>query len=462
MFSNRSSYIATILAVSVFGTISAATSSSPTLHVKGEHYITGPQALQKVNSEDAFKDYRKMLVGKTGFIPVPLDYRNPERKMNLFYRIPRALDPSKPSLIFFYGGPGGTSTGLTIEDRLIDFNVVYFDQRGTGFSRPPTLEDLENPRYFESEFIARDAKVLLDFLGIKKVSLYGQSYGTVVATIFAHFFPEMTTAVVLEGTVFNGTTDLWINPDRVRILNGFLLSLSPEVRARIIQLSQNGVLPPTWFSRLAADYLRGDNFAATLKSRLDASFAGNDLSFEDEIRSEVDQSSQAEDSAYWGAYMYHQIACQELSLGKPYGSGDLIFDINGKLVPDPSDSSKEICLQLPGMAGRMNRTYFSTSYAFSPMVTYFQGREDGNTGVTNAIRHFQAVPTGHASLVLVAHAGHGPIMGCMNIGKFDPNPPLCVRQSEEVALLTKALLGKTLSPADVEKIGPDWEVKAQK
>jgi proline iminopeptidase len=446
----------------ISGNAGAASPSVPILHLKTEPYISGPEALEKVNSEADFKDYRTMLVGKTGFVDVPLDYEHPIKKMKVFFRIPKPLDTTKPSLLFFYGGPGGNSTGLTLEDRLADFNVIYFDQRGTGFSRPPALTDLENSQYFSSEFMARDAKMLIDSLGLKKVSLYGQSYGTVLATIFAHLFPESTTAVVLEGTVFDGTTDLWINPDRVRILNGFLQSLPNTMHTRIIQSSKGGIVPPTWFSRLAASYMRGDNFSANLRNRLDSALAGDDQSLLRDISTDIDQSWQVEDSAFWGAYMYHQITCQELSLSQHFGSGDLLFDNKGVLVPDPSDESKLICLQLLGMAERMNRTYLATSYPFFAPVTYFQGREDGNTGMTNAIRHFQAVPKGSATLVLVSKAGHGPIMNCMSIGKFDPNPPTCGNQKDQVTVLSKALLGQKLKDDDVKMLGPDWQLTSQK
>lgn len=434
-----------------------STGDGNTLHLKTNLYISGQAALDKAFENPS---YQSMIIGKYGFIEVPLDYSNlAAGKTSIFYRLPKNIDPSKPNLLFFYGGPGGNSTGLTIEDRLTDFNVIYFDQRGTGFSRPPKLEDLKNPEYFSSEFIAKDAKILIDFLGLKKVSIYGHSYGTVVATIFANLFAESVNAVVLEGVVFDGTSDLWINPDRLRSSQSFYDKLSSDLKSKIDEFTKRDKIPADWLSRLIQKSMVGNNFSSHVNQVLSTIASGGYDSFEGQVLAEIDDSFLYEDSFYFGAYMYHNISCQELSLAEN-GSAGSYFLKQDKFVPNMA-GSKSVCIQIPGMVNRISKaTYYATNYPLHSKVTYFQGLEDGATGSNNAVRHFTNVAKGDADLVEMPENGHGPVLSCLSISKYDPNPFKCKNLDKIVAMVELALKGKRLEKELVLSINPSWKMQS--
>jgi len=431
--------------------------STNTLKLKTTPYIFGQAALDKASENPAYKN---MIVGSHGFVQVPLDYSNPaSAKTPIFYRIPGGIDPLKQNLLFFYGGPGGNSTGLTLEDRLKNFNVIYFDQRGTGFSRPPRLEDLQNPKLFSSEFIAKDAKMLLDTLGVKKVSVYGHSYGTVVATVFANRFSDVVNSVVLEGVVFDGTSDLWINPDRLKTTQAFYDSLSSDLKIKIDEFTKLNKVPNDWLSRFIQKSMVGNNFSSYVSQVLNTLPNRTADDFASQITSEIDDSFMYEDSFTFGAYMYHNISCQELSLAEADSAGSYFLQ-QGKFVPNHADS-KAICSQIPGMEALLNKTtFYATNYPLSMKVTYFQGLDDGATGANNAAEHFKSVAKNSADIIVMPNKGHGPILSCLSISKYDPNPIMCNNLDKIVVLVESALQGNRISEGEIKNIDQTWLVQS--
>ena len=98
-------------------------------------------------------------------------------------------------IIFLHGGPGAGCSPW--HRRLFDpkkWRVILFDQRGSGRSRPfgcikqNTTQDLVG-----------DIKALLDFLKIKKAVLFGGSWGSTLALIYAVNHPETVSAMILRG-----------------------------------------------------------------------------------------------------------------------------------------------------------------------------------------------------------------------------------------------------------------------
>jgi pimeloyl-ACP methyl ester carboxylesterase len=162
-----------------------------------------------------------------------------------------ANDPGQRigSLVVNYGGPGDPATETlrlavtdlpqVIKDR---FDVVAFDPRGTGASRPidcvddatferlwsedatpDTPEDL--PRYYDGSYssvdfaqvciaaqgewlrqvgtrnVARDLDRVRAALGDRTLTFLGYSYGTVIGAVYAQQFPKRVRALVLDGAV---------------------------------------------------------------------------------------------------------------------------------------------------------------------------------------------------------------------------------------------------------------------
>ena len=144
---------------------------------------------------------------------VPMDYDDlsgPE--FGLAFRLREGSQPGRPLVIVLPGGPGGT---LIQDDPNVvsggiptDYDVVLTDPRGAGCNDDPRLDQ---DRYFTSEFLAQDVINIVRWLersrGAARLDyiLYGQSYGTVQATIAAVLAGRMGVtkprALVLEGTV---------------------------------------------------------------------------------------------------------------------------------------------------------------------------------------------------------------------------------------------------------------------
>jgi len=98
-------------------------------------------------------------------------------------------------VLVLHGGPGaGISPFMR---RFFDpsrYMVVLFDQRGTGRSRPHGgLE--ENTTWH----LVEDMERLREHLGIRRWQLFGGSWGSTLAVLYAQRYPERVAALVLRG-----------------------------------------------------------------------------------------------------------------------------------------------------------------------------------------------------------------------------------------------------------------------
>ncbi|MBN1428301.1 MAG: alpha/beta hydrolase [Anaerolineae bacterium] len=151
------------------------------------------------------------------------------------------------------GGPGGEGISLAFIDRVDDrilesYDLVFFDQRGIGLSSPlacpsalaayygdPSEDDTEGEegydtpgeqeeitattrtfvddcvkemgvspeelQFYNTQQVAEDIDDFRAAVGDEKFYLYGVSYGTVVAQIYAAAYPESLAGLILDGTV---------------------------------------------------------------------------------------------------------------------------------------------------------------------------------------------------------------------------------------------------------------------
>ncbi|MCC5793560.1 MAG: prolyl aminopeptidase [Chromatiales bacterium] len=100
-----------------------------------------------------------------------------------------------PAALFLHGGPGGG--GDSTPRRFFDptpWRVVLFDQRGCGRSRPHA-ELHENTTWHLVEDIER----LREHLGIERWLVFGGSWGSALALLYAQAHPERVTGLVLRG-----------------------------------------------------------------------------------------------------------------------------------------------------------------------------------------------------------------------------------------------------------------------
>jgi pimeloyl-ACP methyl ester carboxylesterase len=182
-------------------------------------------------------------------VKVPLDYQNPNGKTIdvAISRLPAAKKP-QGVLVLNPGGPAlpgldmpGTMAPTLPQSVLDGYDLIGFDPRGVGNSTPqscgldiPSVAGLfpypaadgsiddnvalaraeakqcegnKDLRYFTTANTARDLDSIREALGQKKISYWGQSYGTYLGTVYASLFPDRTERMILEGNV--DPTKVW-------------------------------------------------------------------------------------------------------------------------------------------------------------------------------------------------------------------------------------------------------------
>ncbi|MEU4508741.1 alpha/beta hydrolase [Nonomuraea wenchangensis] len=184
-----------------------------------------------------------------GTVKVPLDYRRPDGETITVAvsRIATAKHGKKRGdLLFNPGGPGlqgldmPGQMALTLPKGVLDsYDLIGFDARGVGHSTPmscglsgPSLLTIfpypgaggsiegnvttaravarqcatigDKLRFFNSANTARDMDRIRQALGARKISYWGQSFGTYLGAVYASLFPRNTDRMVLEGNVDPG------------------------------------------------------------------------------------------------------------------------------------------------------------------------------------------------------------------------------------------------------------------
>lgn len=102
----------------------------------------------------------------------------------------------KPVLFLLHGGPGGNHIHFKYDSaKLQEFaQLVFIDQRGCGFSK----KDKKSNYTLENNI--DDIEELRKYLGFKKISVLGTSYGGMVAQGYAIKYPKNIDRLILVST----------------------------------------------------------------------------------------------------------------------------------------------------------------------------------------------------------------------------------------------------------------------
>ncbi len=143
-------------------------------------------------------------------------------------------NPKGKPVLYFHGGPGGSAKSKYA--KLFDlkkYRFIAFDQRGCGNS---VYQDLleENTSYNTIS----DAKNLLKYLSIEEpVIVYGCSWGSTLALLFAEKYPKSVSALILNAVFLARKYDYsWVSVESER----FYPDLWEIMRSKV---KQNDVLP---------------------------------------------------------------------------------------------------------------------------------------------------------------------------------------------------------------------------
>ena len=104
-------------------------------------------------------------------------------------------NPAGRPAVFLHGGPGsGTSPKQRCFFDPARYNIILFDQRGAGKSRP--FACLEHNTTWD---LVSDMEALRTLLGFERWLVFGGSWGSTLALAYAQAHPERCTHLVLRG-----------------------------------------------------------------------------------------------------------------------------------------------------------------------------------------------------------------------------------------------------------------------
>jgi pimeloyl-ACP methyl ester carboxylesterase len=187
---------------------------------------------------------------RCGKISRLLDPKDPSLgRIGIHFELIRRKDRSRPGLgtiVAVEGGPGYATTWsrTSYEDLygpLLDRRqLLLVDQRGTGRSGPILCKRLQSYQgnrvnaigkcgrqlgarsdVYGSAFAADDMAAVLDHLGINKVDMYGDSYGTYFTQTFAVRHPDRVRSMTLDGAYFVDGRDPWYSDTNRALRSAF-------------------------------------------------------------------------------------------------------------------------------------------------------------------------------------------------------------------------------------------------
>lgn len=402
-------------------------------------------------------------IGK--WIDVPAYYKTTSAvQTQIYYYMKKKFNPKLQTLIYFIGGPGAATRGYEFD--LPNTNIIFFDQRGVACSLPPTRAMFLDPQFYSSEAIANDALMILNDLQVEKVAVYGHSYGTVPATIFASKYADRTLSLILEGVIFKADESLWVPQGKINLMQEFYDSLSEQQKNLIIKVSRRDDIPKNWFSFMARTAMAIGNFKNGMYEFLNQSVFSADINDENALSTfakmmtdfvpKVDLTTPAESFTY-SDVMRAMVACQELGMSQPEFSHFLNFE-NGRFVPDRNNiDNQSNCVPL-GLDLNKAQPYTAEKYPVTVPVTYFLGAHDPMTSLEQGLRHFQNAASVQKQVLIMLEGGHNPNLDMLmkfrhchyKNGTFD----FCEKDEQllmQIELFEKAVVGGYISEAEIEQ-----------
>lgn len=340
-------------------------------------------------------------------LAVPLDYQDPNsRTFDLAFRLREGSGPVRPLVIVLPGGPGATlmreDTEVTSGGIPSEFPVVLTDPRGAGCNDDAALTE---DRYFSSETLARDVLAIVRALAAERrlssgYILYGQSYGTVEATIAAALAARsgapQPRALVLEGTLGHSFANY----------DDYFAPFQAEWR------NLRGKLPEPWRQRFQdgtfTELSHGDSiaWAHLIEHELLNGFLPNG----DEALEQLLAQKHALLRMLLGPFaarfsegqtslspLMRVIACGELT-GNLYAGRDLV---SGELVL----RGRNECAG----TGALTHPYDAAQWPLTMPLVYVQGQHDPATPPAQARYHFDVQRRAPRWLLSVGRAGHEPL-----------------------------------------------------
>ena len=162
-------------------------------------------------------------------------------------------NPKGIPVIFLHGGPGA---GFSDSDKQFfdesKYNVLFFDQRGASRSKP--FGSIENNT---TQDLLVDIDHILDTLGFDQVYVFGGSWGSTLALVYAIHNPKRVLGLILRG--------IWLanNYGLDHYIGGGIKEFFPDVWDRFNNLVKKGENPVSYYLKqmLSNDQEISDKYA---------------------------------------------------------------------------------------------------------------------------------------------------------------------------------------------------------
>lgn len=423
-----------------------ATPVNPPIYktVTRENYLSGKQFCQTYNDITG-KEFGR-------YVTVPKYYNNPSAgTMEIYVYSMSVFDPNKPTYIYVDGGPGQNTHGMMPNYFDGKYNELRFDQRGLGCSAPLTFDEYKDASLYSSENNIRDMDLIRKEYGIEKWTVYGVSYGTVPATMYASKYPYATQSLVIEGVI----GDLSVVHDldyKASKLNLAIENLNASQRKSL------------------ADMINGDNpeYKGIFNLMFQEFYMDKGMrSFSDLLPKVIFQDGtinhyglqklnsyfEARDNNYphpqqpgvTDTNILNIIYCKNLNAANATDK-DLHFSSTGGFYTTTNyfSNARKKCDSF-GVFAADEKKYTLEENPVTVPVYYFQGSHDGATLAKGAITHWQIVPQGKSYFMLAQKGGHNP-----NMTRVESQNSVVA--SAEKTLMLAAIAGTDISKQDLVTI----------
>ena len=169
-------------------------------------------------------------------------------------------NPQGEVILTFHGGPGFWSRPEKARDfDLKKYRVIQFDQRGCGKSKP--AGKLENNTTQDN---VEDAARLLNYLKINgKIILFGGSWGSTMALMFAERYPDLVKCMILSKIFLaNDDSRKWELKDSAAFYPDILEAIRGD-------LADNDLIPEYYLKLISSDDASQQAKAASLYGSLE-------------------------------------------------------------------------------------------------------------------------------------------------------------------------------------------------
>lgn len=113
-------------------------------------------------------------------------------------------NPDGVPILFLHGGPGMGATAT--HRRFFDpdyYRIIIFDQRGSGRSTPVGCVENNSP-----DLLVQDIETLRTHLSIESWHVFGGSWGSTLALLYASHAPERCISLILRGIFLMGSEEI--------------------------------------------------------------------------------------------------------------------------------------------------------------------------------------------------------------------------------------------------------------